>query len=415
MGLRAAAPGGSAPWRLAVFLAFAAALNYADRSALAAVLPSLAADFSLTDVELGYLGSFFLWSYALASPVAGWVGDRLARDRVVAASLVAWSAVTALMAVAPNFHSLLALRAGLGLSECLFLPAAFALIAQHHGVGTRARAMALISVGTNVGMILGGTLSGYLADQRGWRWGFVALGLSGLLLAIASRACLPGERPRVAPPARLSSLAAAGILLRNPTYLVLLAESMLTGTAMWVFYSWLPLYFREVYDMSLAAAGFAGTFMLQISVMLGLAVGGWMSDRAAARQPRRRMLVYSLSYFAAAPFLLLFLGAPPFPVVAAAIGAFSFLRGMGQVNDRPVLCEVVPPPLRATAVGIVNACAAGVGGIGVVVAGYLKAGVGLGAIFAGLSVAFLVAAVILLLAYLFLVQRDITRADHAEG
>ena len=63
-------------WRAAAFLAVAAALNYADRAALSAVLPPLRADFSLTDLQLGLLGSAFLWSYSLCSPLAGAIADR---------------------------------------------------------------------------------------------------------------------------------------------------------------------------------------------------------------------------------------------------------------------------------------------------------------------------------------------------
>ncbi len=62
-------------WRVAAFLAFAAALNYADRAAISSVLPALRTEFTLTDTQLGLLGSAFLWAYALASPLAehfGW-------------------------------------------------------------------------------------------------------------------------------------------------------------------------------------------------------------------------------------------------------------------------------------------------------------------------------------------------------
>ena len=53
-----------ARWRVVAFLACAAALNYADRSALSSVLPALRTEFALTDVQLGLLGSLFLWGYA---------------------------------------------------------------------------------------------------------------------------------------------------------------------------------------------------------------------------------------------------------------------------------------------------------------------------------------------------------------
>jgi MFS transporter, Spinster family, sphingosine-1-phosphate transporter len=403
---------------MTAFLAVAAALNFADRAAMSAVLSAVRVDLSLSDVALGMLGSFFLWSYALGSPFAGSLADRWSRTRLVVVSLLAWSAVTALMGLAGNFSQLLALRIGLGLAECLFFPAAFALIAQHHGVASRARAMSLMTIGINAGMILGGTVAGFLAQHHSWRSGFIVLGLSGIVLALCARPFLPDAKSaatEITRP-RPSLLAALPILLRIPTYWAMICESMLSGMGMWIFFSWLPLYLRETYGMSLAAAGFSGTFMLQVSVMLGIAVGGWASDRAAARAPHRRVLLYGTAYLLAAPFLLLFLGTPTFGVVAAGIAAFSFLRGLGQSNDHPTLCEVVPPELRSTGIGLMNACATASGGCGVLLAGYLKREVGLGGVFAGISGAFLIAGMIMLFTYVRFAKRDFERAQvHASG
>ena len=56
-------------WRVACFLGLGAVFNYADRSALSAVLVPLRKEFGLTDVQLGMLLSLFLWCYALAPGV----------------------------------------------------------------------------------------------------------------------------------------------------------------------------------------------------------------------------------------------------------------------------------------------------------------------------------------------------------
>ena len=400
-------------WRVAGFLAVASALNYADRAAMSAVLPAVRTDLGLSDVSLGLLGSVFLWCYALGSPLAGALADRWSRPRLIVWSLAAWSAVTAITGAATGFNGLLILRFALGAAECLFLPAAIALIADWHTPPTRARAMSLISVGVNGGMILGGSFAGYMAEKHGWRSGFWVLGLAGIFLALSAKSFLPPapapERAAAAP--RASFAEAVRYLVRVPTYFVLIGESLLSGVGVWIFLGWLPLYFKDTYQMSLAGAGFAGTFMLQISVVLGVICGGWISDRFAARAPHRRMLLYSLFYFAGAPFLLFFLGKPSFPVVAAAIAAFSFLRGLGQSNDNATQCEIVPPQYRATGVGIMNCVSTGAGGCGVLMAGFLKREFGLDAIFASISGIFVLAGGVLLFGYLKLIRRDIARAQ----
>lgn len=396
-------------WRVAGFLACAAALNYADRAAMSSVLSALRTELSLSDAQLGLLGSVFLWSYALGSPFAGTIADRWPRHQVVILSLALWSGVTVLIGVAGGFAVLLGLRCALGLAESLYLPAATALLAAHHGPETRGRAMSVHSVGLNFGVVLGGTFAGYLADHFGWRAGFWVLGAGGIALALSAGRQL-GAAPTSAGVTRVSVAEAWRYLARVPSYYVLLAKAMLAGVGVWTFLNWLPLYFGEAFGMTLGAAGFAGTFMLQISTVLGIAAGGWVSDRAAARDPRRRMLVQGLSYLAAAPFLLLFLTHPGFAVVATAVSAFSFFRGLGQANENPTLCEVVPAKYRSTAIGIMNTCATAAGGLGVLLAGVFKGAFGLNAIFAGISLLFVLAGAGLVIAYTLWMQRDLARA-----
>ncbi len=403
-------------WRAVWFLTLAAALNFGDRSAMSAVLAAVRTEFGTTDVMLGLLGSVFLWTYALGSPFAGNLGDRVSRTKLVVGSLLAWSAVTALMGAAAGYPMLLALRVGLGFAECLFLPAAIALIASYHAVETRARAMSFIQIGANVGMVIGGSTAGFFADTYGWRSGFLVLGGAGIALALLSRVLLPPAPAVVAGAAdpatpRASFADAVKFVLRVPSYWVLLGESMLSGLGMWIFFTWLPLYFRETFKMPLAAAGFAGTFMLQISVVLGVMAGGWISDRLSADAPHRRMLLYGIFYLLGAPCLLLFLGTPTFAVVATGVSLFSFMRGLASSNDNPTQCEIVPPQFRSTGVGIMNAVATAAGGCGVLLAGYLKANVGLGGIFAGISLCFFAASILLLAGYRYLIRRDIARAQ----
>jgi predicted MFS family arabinose efflux permease len=399
-------------WRLVLLLACAAALNYADRAAYSSVLLPLRQELGLSDATLGLLGSLFLWSYALASPLAGVLADRFSRRTLVLVSLTAWSVVTAATGLADGVMTFALLRLALGVAESLYLPAAIALIADHHDTSTRGRALSIHSVGLNCGVVLGGAFAGYSAQHFGWRTGFLVLGLAGVVLALAARsriadAAVPAGAPAVARP---SAAAALRYLSRVPSFYVLLLKTMLAGFAIWIFLNWLPLYFNEAFRMSLGAAGFAGTFMLQISTMLGIAGGGWVSDRVARRNPRSRMLVMAVSYFCAAPFLLLFLTRPGFGLVVLAVSGFSFLRGLGEASEKPCLCDVVPAFYRSTALGLMNTLATGAGGLGVLLAGLLKRDWGLESVFAASAGVFVIAGTCLFIGYRWFLPRDIARA-----
>ncbi len=247
-------------WYLVGLLFFCAGLNYADRAALASVFPLLSRDLSMSDMALASTGSFFLWSYAAASPFAGYVADRVSRSRLIAISLAAWSISSGLAGFAANANQLLATRVLLGLSECMYLPAAVALIAHHHPIRTRATAMAIHVAGMSVGVIGGGFLGGYLGEHFGWRAMCFILGFGGLVLAVAAHFTLRDGPAReassaVIPRANLRDLPK---LLRTPTFVVIILESMIISVGTWIFYNWLPLFYHDTFGLSLAGRGILG-------------------------------------------------------------------------------------------------------------------------------------------------------------
>jgi len=67
------------PWLVVGLLWFCGFFNYADRQAVNSVFPLLGKEFSLSDFQLGMLGSAFMIVYASTSPLAGYVVDRVTR------------------------------------------------------------------------------------------------------------------------------------------------------------------------------------------------------------------------------------------------------------------------------------------------------------------------------------------------
>ena len=57
-------------WWVVFMLWFVCFFNYADRQAIFAVFPTLRAEFGFDTVELGLIGSAFMWVYAGAAPAA---------------------------------------------------------------------------------------------------------------------------------------------------------------------------------------------------------------------------------------------------------------------------------------------------------------------------------------------------------
>ncbi|HEY4206199.1 MAG TPA: MFS transporter, partial [Puia sp.] len=172
------------PWVVVGLLWIVGMLNYLDRQMLSTLRPAMQKDIGelASATNFGYLMGIFLWIYALMSPVAGVIADRVNRKWLIVMSLFVWSGVVFSMGYASSFRALYVLRAVMGVSEALYLPAALSLIADYHGNRTRALAIGIHMTGLYLGQALGG-FGGTLAAARSWQSSFHLFGLVGVVYA----------------------------------------------------------------------------------------------------------------------------------------------------------------------------------------------------------------------------------------
>ncbi len=367
-------------WILVALLWVIWLLNYLDRQVIFSVFPLIQRDLRLSDVELGLIGTAFLWVYAAASPLAGYLADRIGRKPMVVASLVVWSAVTWATGQARTLPQLLAARALMGISEACYLPAGLALIAAWHGEKTRAKATAVHYSGLYLGMVIGGGLGGWLGARYGWRMAFTALGGVGLLYSVVA---VLGLRDRAAPvdaPPRVnrSFWRAAEDLFRLPGYPAMFIVFGAISLANWVVYTWLPLYLYERFGMTLAEAGFAATLYLQAGSLAGVALGGWLGDLRAAAGARGRWRLQAAGLAAGAPFLVVAGWTGSAAVLFCGMAVFGIGRGIFDANAMPALAAIAPDELRATGYGLFNLIGPLAGGVIAAGAGALKSSIGIG-------------------------------------
>lgn len=366
-------------WTLVALLWTVALLNYVDRQIIFSVLPLVRADVKLTDLELGLLGSVFMWVYGILSPLAGYLGDRFGRVRIILVSLMVWSAVTWATGHARTVSELLWARGLMGISEACYLPAGLALIADYHGERTRARATGLHFSGIYVGIVLGGFGGGWMGEHYGWRAAFTFLGIAGVVYTLVLKLTLreaPAPDATAARPHFWTSLRQL-LALRGFVLLTLIFATM--SIANWIVYTWLPLYLYERFGMSLAAAGFAGTFYIQAGSVAGVLLGGRLADSWVRRNSSGRLLTQAAGLSAAAPFLFLAGSTSSVAILIAALLLFGIGRGAYDCNTMPVLSQIARPELRATGYGLFNCVGCIAGGVLAALAGVLKSALGLGA------------------------------------
>ena len=138
----------------------------------------------MTDQQLGLTGSVFLWVYGIGCPIAGQIADKYSKRILVVFSLAIWSLVTVATGLAVSAVMLLLLRAAMGISESLYMPAAIALTSNAHAPEKRSRAVATLTTAQIFGTVGGAWFGGWMANHGLWREAFFLLGGVGLLYAI---------------------------------------------------------------------------------------------------------------------------------------------------------------------------------------------------------------------------------------
>jgi MFS family permease len=355
---RAAAATGSYRWWLVAMLWLICLFNYADRQAIFSVFPLLQREMDLDDVQLGVVGSAFMWVYAATLPLAGLIGDRCSRKLLILGGLTFWSLVTLLTALSRQYEHLVLFRALEGLGEAFYMPASLSLISEYHGPATRSRAMGLHQSSVYAGTVLGGTVAGLCADHYGWRSGFTLFGGAGVVLAAVLLFFLrePPRRQVLADPAAVGSLfRAAADVFRVPMVLLLMAVFVGANFVAMIFLTWLPSYLNRRFGMSLTLSGLNATLWLQAASVLGVLIGGWLADRWTARRRGGRMLVQAIGLFAGAPLIFLTGWTVSVPVLVMALAGFGLFKGFYDANIWAALYDHVPQPRRATAMGFMNA------------------------------------------------------------
>ena len=366
-------------WLVVALLFPVALLNYLDRQMMAAMKFSVMADIPSIGSEAawGMMLGQFKWVYAILSPVGGYIADRFSRRYTICASLFVWSAVTWWTGHVANYDELLFARSLMGVSEAFYIPAALALIADHHSGGTRSRAVGFHQMGIYVGIMIGG-FSGYLADAPtiGWRFAFDATGLTGILYALPLLLFLRDAPKPVtstdSSTARPSIEVAAKELLTNRSFILLVLYFTLPALAGWVVKDWMPAILKTKFDIGQGKAGVSATLFVNIASLCGAVLGGWFADRWMRRSERGRIYVSALGMSLLIPALFGVGNSGSLAVAVFFLVLFGLGWGAFDCNNMPILSQIVRPELRATGYGVMNLVSISCGGFADVAFGALR-------------------------------------------
>ncbi|MEQ1324387.1 MFS transporter [Acinetobacter soli] len=384
-------------WKIAFFFAFLALLvDGADLMLLSYSLNSIKAEFQLSSVQAGMLGSFTLAGMAIGGIFGGWACDQFGRVRIVVISILLFSVLTCGLGLTQNFiqFSILRFFASLGLGS-LYI-ACNTLMAEYVPTRYRTTVLGTLQAGWTVGYIVATLLAGWIIPDHGWRMLFY-VAIVPVLLAVLmhflvpepqawyhSRNDLNGQNTNT----QESALKRIFADPRNRKMFILWA--LTAGFLQFGYYgvnNWMPSYLESELGMKFKemTAYMVGTYSAMI---LGKILAGFMADKLGRR------FTYAFGAIGTAIFLplIVFYNSPD--NILLLLIAFGFLYGIPYGVNATYMTESFPTHIRGSATG----GAYNVGRLGAAIApatiGFLASGGSIGLGFLVMGAAYLICGVI---------------------
>jgi len=179
-------------------------VSFFDRSTLAVLAPSVTKDLGISESRYGVLTAAFSAAYLLATPLGGkWI-DRIGARRGLIGSVLLWSTVAALHAVAPGFAILIVLRLALGVAEGPSFPGAAQTMLRILPPEDRSRGLGFLFTGSSIGAMAAAPIASSLYDLAGWRVAMLGTACIGLMwiplwLALTGRRAVAAQLDTAGP------------------------------------------------------------------------------------------------------------------------------------------------------------------------------------------------------------------------
>ena len=350
------------PWVVVGLLWVVALLNYMDRQMLSTMKVAMMGDIhELEKAEnFGRLMAIFLWIYAIMSPMAGLIADRINRKWLIVGSLAVWSAVTLTMGYSTSFSQLYFLRALMGVSEALYIPAGLALIADYHRGNTRSLAVGIHLSGLYLGQALGG-FGATVAHEYSWQQAFHFFGLIGIAYSLVLILFLKDHRTKV-PVTRKAKFGdgwqsvknSLGTLLGTMSFWVILFYFTAPSFPGWAIKNWIPTLFSSTLGLDMSIAGPMATVTIAGTSLFSVILGGIIADRWIQVNLKGRIYTGVIGLSLMVPALVLLGYGTGYVGVLGGAVLFGIGFGVFDANSMPILCQFVSPRHRAAGYGLMN-------------------------------------------------------------
>lgn len=279
-------------------------LNFLDRQIISILALPIKTEFRLSDAQMGWLGGLAFGAfYSILAIPAARLADKVSRVRVMAAALVVWSGFTAYCGMAGNFVQLFIGRMGVGVGEAGGVPPAYSLISDYFPSKSRARALAIYSLGIPIGAAAGTFVGGLLAAD--WRRAFLWVGIAGVIM-VAPFLLLVKEPPRTDDRTTTPPLAqVAATVFGKPSFWLLSIGSGCSSLVGYGLMFWFPAFLVRTMGLDIVHASHFIAGITLVGGVIGMTLGGVLADRMGHTRKGAYPLIPALAFLLSAPLYML--------------------------------------------------------------------------------------------------------------
>ena len=319
-------------WGVLAVLCFVYVLNFLDRQLLSILAKPIQDTLHVTDGQLGLIGGlYFAFFYCFIAVPVGWFADRTNRVNVLSLACAIWSAATAACGFAVSYPQLVVARMTVGFGEAGGVPPSYALITDMFPPGRRGTALGIYNLGPPIGAALGIAFGASIAAAFNWRYAFIAIGVVGLITAVAVRLFVRepvrGRFDAKAPPVAASGFGESLRAFFSRKTLVLAA--LASGATQMVTYgmgNFTTLFLMREKGMTLKEVAVWYALVAAVGMSSGMIVSGRAIDRLTRRSRAAYATVPAMSLTGALPCYVAFVWAPTWQL------ALLFLTGALMLN-----------------------------------------------------------------------------------
>ncbi|MCR6671453.1 DHA2 family efflux MFS transporter permease subunit [Devosia ginsengisoli] len=158
---------------LTVALMLGTIMQVLDTTIANVALPHMASALGAAQNEITWVLTSYIVAAAIATPLTGWMSDRLGQRRLFLFAVIGFTVASALCGIATSLPEMVLFRILQGLCGAMIAPLAQTVMLNINPRERIGQAMAIYGMGIMVAPIVGPTLGGWLTESFDWRWVFL--------------------------------------------------------------------------------------------------------------------------------------------------------------------------------------------------------------------------------------------------